>query len=75
MFDLIKIKWVITSQIDQLITIKSIHKVTPNQNGHFTSKKIQVANLNNLNNHVFLLVSVSVKQLHLYDFTCPCKIM
>jgi len=38
MFDLIKIKWVITSQIDQLITIMSIHNVTPSQNGHFTSK-------------------------------------
>jgi hypothetical protein len=37
-FDLIKIKQVITSQFDQLITIMSIHKVTPSQNGHFTNK-------------------------------------
>jgi hypothetical protein len=37
-FDLIKIKQVITSQFDQLITIMSIHKVTPCQNGHFTRK-------------------------------------
>jgi len=48
MFDLIKIKWVITSQIDQLITIMSIHKVTPSQNGHFISKRISSSQLEQL---------------------------